>query len=500
MRTSPAGLPPFVTQTTEQTAPPPAAPPATGSTGSHNLVIGLLLASAFVVILNETVMSVAIPELTRDLGVTTATAQWLTTGFLLTMAVVIPVTGFLLQRFHVRPLFMTAMALFSVGTLVAAIAPGFSVLLAGRVVQASGTAIMIPLLFTTVLNLVPAERRGRTMGTISIVISVAPALGPTLSGLVLDSLDWRWLFWLVLPIALLSLAVGAAKLDNVTTPVKVPIDIVSVVLSALAFGGLVYGLSSIGEAASGDVPVSPWLTVPVGAVALALFVWRQLVLQRTERALLDLRTFRSSHFSIAVLLVAVSMMALFGTLILIPIYLQVVLGFDVLDTGLLLLPGGLVMGLMAPFVGRAYDRVGPRALVIAGSVVVSAAMWTLAQVDVDTTRSYVQAAHILLSIGLGLTFTPLFSSGLGALAPQLYSHGSAIVSTVQQLAGAVGTALFITLLSRSVADADASATAAAATADGVHTALLAGAVISTVAALVALLVRRPPAVAPTEEV
>jgi MFS transporter, DHA2 family, lincomycin resistance protein len=458
-------------------------------------VIGLLLASAFVVILNETVMSVAIPELTVDLGVTTATAQWLTTGFLLTMAVVIPVTGFLLQRFHIRPLFLTAMGLFSVGTLVAALAPGFATLLAGRVVQASGTAIMIPLLFTTVLNLVPAERRGRTMGTISIVISVAPALGPTLSGLVLNSLDWRWLFWLVLPIALLALAVGASKLDNVTTPVAVPIDVVSVLLSVLAFGGLVYGLSSIGEAASGEVLVSPWLSVPVGAVGLALFVWRQLVLQRTERALLDLRTFRSSHFSIAVLLVAISMMALFGTLILIPIYLQGVLGFDVLDTGLLLLPGGLVMGLMAPFVGRAYDRIGPRVLVISGAAVVSAAMWTLAQVDVDTTRTYVQSAHILLSVGLGLTFTPLFSTGLGSLAPQLYSHGSAIVSTVQQLAGAVGTALFITLLSRTVADADPSLSAAAATADGVHTALFVGAIISTVAAVVALFVRKPPAYA-----
>ena len=141
---------------------------------------------------------------------------------------------------------------------------------------------MIPLLFTTVLNLVPAERRGRTMGTISIVISVAPALGPTLSGLVLNSLDWRWLFWLVLPIALVALAVGAARLDNVTTPVAVPIDVVSVLLSVLAFGGLVYGLSSIGEAASGEAPVSPWLSVPVGAVGLALFVWRQLALQRTD--------------------------------------------------------------------------------------------------------------------------------------------------------------------------------------------------------------------------
>ncbi|MCD4525209.1 DHA2 family efflux MFS transporter permease subunit [Nocardioides sp. cx-173] len=477
-----------MTSTADLPASTDALPP-TGDrlSGSDLLVIGLLLASTFVVILNETIMSVALPELTSDLQVTTAAAQWLTTGFLLTMAVLIPVTGFLLQRFHLRPLFLTAMTLFSAGTLVAATAPGFEVLLAGRVVQASGTAIMIPLLFTTVLNLVPAARRGRMMGNISIVIAVAPAIGPTLSGLILDVLDWRWMFWLVLPISLLSLSVGAVKLRNVTEPRSVPIDLVSVALSALAFGGLIYGLSSIGEAASGEVPVDPWITITVGALALAAFVSRQLVLQRSDRALLDLRTFRSSHFSIAVLLVAASMMSLFGTLILIPIYLQGVLGLDTLDTGLLLLPGGLLMGLMGPIVGRIYDGIGPRALVITGSVIVSAALWMLAQVDTATPSSYVLTSHVILSLGLALLFTPLFSSGLGALAPALYSHGSAIVSTVQQLAGAAGTALFITILARAAADTDS----VAATSDGVRAAFVVGAVISTVAVAIALFVRRP---------
>ncbi|GAB2866824.1 MDR family MFS transporter [Nocardioides pacificus] len=482
----------------ETDRPDPAAPPGVGATDDtgNTLVIGLLLASTFVVILNETIMGVALPRLTQELSVTTSTAQWLTTGFLLTMAVVIPVTGFLLQRFHVRPLFLTAMTLFSIGTVVAATAPGFGALLGGRVIQASGTAIMIPLLFTTVLNLVPPERRGRTMGNISIAISVAPAVGPTISGLILDVLDWRWMFWLVLPVALLSLSVGAVKLRNVTVPRKVPIDVGSVLLSALAFGGLIYGLSSVGEAAEGDVPVSPWITVGIGVVALALFVWRQIVLQRNDRALLDLRTFRSSHFTIAVLLVAVSMMSLFGTIILIPIYLQGVLGLDTLETGLLLLPGGLVMGLMGPFVGRLYDRIGPRALVITGAAIVAVALWGLAQVGPLTDTSYVMGCHIVLSLGLALLFTPLFSSGLGSLDPLLYSHGSAIVSTMQQLAGAAGTALFVTILARTVADAGESVGEGAAIADGVQAAFVVGAVISTLALVVALFVRKPPVVAP----
>src|SRR5688572_17377813 len=166
----------------------------------NRLVINLLLVSAFVVILNETIMSVAIPPLMQSLDVTAAAAQWVTTAFLLTMAVVIPMTGFLLQRLHTRTIFVLAMTLFSTGTLAAALAPDLELLVVARVIQASGTAIMLPLLMTTVMTLVPQETRGKTMGDIMMVISVAPAIGPVLSGLVLNYLHWRWLFVLVLQI------------------------------------------------------------------------------------------------------------------------------------------------------------------------------------------------------------------------------------------------------------------------------------------------------------
>lgn len=201
-------------------------------TARNKLVIALLLVSAFVVILNETIMSVAVPVLMEDLQIEASAAQWLTTVFMLTMGVVIPITGFLLQRFHTRTIFMAAMLFFSFGTLTCALAPGFEVLVGGRVIQAVGTAIMMPLLMTTVMTLVPASSRGKTMGNIAIVMSVAPALGPTISGLVLNVLDWRWIFWLVLPIAVGSLILGAAKIQNVTNPRRVPIDVISVILSS----------------------------------------------------------------------------------------------------------------------------------------------------------------------------------------------------------------------------------------------------------------------------
>jgi DHA2 family lincomycin resistance protein-like MFS transporter len=455
----------------------------------NRLVITILLISVFVVILNETIMGVALPHLMADLHISAGAAQWLTTAFMLTMAVVIPITGFLLQRFNTRPIFIAAMTLFSAGTLIAATAPGFEILLVGRIVQASGTAIAFPLLMTTVMTLVAPSSRGRVMGNISIVISVAPAIGPTISGLILSVLPWRWMFIIVLPIALAMLVVGALRVQNVTTPRRTRFDVLSVILSAFGFGGLVYGLSNLGAADMGTVV--GWLPLSVGAVALILFVIRQLWLQRTDRALLDLRTFTSRTFTFSITMLAISMMALFGTIILLPIYMQNVLGLDTLATGLLLLPGGLAMGLLAPTVGRIYDRIGPTALLVTGSVIVSAVFWTMTMMNEHTSFWWVLAAHFTLSIGLALLFTPLFTAGLAALKPELYSHGSAIVGTVQQLAGAAGTALFVTVMTSQAANlAIHGASDVAATAAGIRAAFLCGAIISVFAIVAAFFIRK----------
>jgi DHA2 family lincomycin resistance protein-like MFS transporter len=456
------------------------------------LVISILLVSAFVVILNETIMNVALPRLMEDLGIQPTTGQWLATAFLLTMAVVIPVTGFLIQRFSTRALFLAAMGLFSAGTLISATAPGFEMLVAGRVVQASGTAIMMPLLMTTVLNLVPPARRGVVMGNISIVISVAPALGPTVSGLILSVFDWRAIFWLVLPIAVAALLIGGRRIQNVTTPRRLPLDIVSVVLSAIAFGGLVFGLSGLGEPDGvGGVGVAI-SAATVGAVTLGIFILRQLRLQRADRALLDLRTFTERNFTFAIAMLSASMIALFGTLIVLPIYTQNVLGLEPINVGLILLPGGLLMGLLGPVVGRLYDRLNPKLLVVPGAMVVSGVLLGLSMVGQDTPVALIVAAHVGLSLGLGLLFTPLFSAGLGALKPHLYSHGSATVGTLQQLAGAAGTALFIAVLAIVAGSVSPGGTEdVAATAAGVRAAFLAGALISLSAVVLGFFIRKP---------
>ncbi len=462
----------------------------------NRLVINLLLVSAFVVILNETIMSVAIPRLMESLDVTAAAAQWVTAAFLLTMAVVIPMTGFMLQRMHTRAIFLLAMSLFSLGTLAAALAPGLGLLVVARVIQASGTAIMLPLLMTTVMTLVPADTRGKTMGNITMVISVAPAIGPVISGLILNYLHWRWLFVLVLPIALGSLWLGWRRIENVTTPREAPLDVASVVLSVFAFGGIVYGLSLLGvPPVSGQPPA--WAPLGVGVVAMTVFVQRQLKLQRTSSALLDLRVFTSRNFTFALLLFAILMLVLLGTIIVLPIYLQNVLGISALQTGLLLLPGGLLMGRLGQRAGRWYDRVGPSKLVIPGVVIVTAVLWAMTLLGTQTRVEYILAGHIVMSVGFALLFTPLFTVSLSSVRPELYSHGSAVLGSLQQVAGAAGVALFVALMSAQTVRLAAAGTAQLeALAGGVRAAFLCGAILALGAVACALFVRKPAVAAP----
>ncbi|WP_326731745.1 MDR family MFS transporter [Streptomyces phaeochromogenes] len=452
-----------------------------------NLIIGLLVSSAFVMILNETIMSVALPDLIVDLSITATTAQWLTSGFLLTMAVVVPVTGYLIQRFPPRAMYQVSMGLFILGTAIAAAAPGFTLLLTGRIVQAAGTAIMLPLLTTTLLILIPAGRRGRAMGTISIVVAVAPAVGPTLSGIILSALSWRWMFILVLPLAVIALVGGMAKLRVPAKTHRIPLDLASIVLSAVGFSGLVYGLSSMGESARARAV----LPIVVGLLALTVFVFRQLRLQRHDRALLDLRPFRGRVFVVAVILMVLSMMSLFGAMVLLPLYMQDVLGVGTRATGLALLPGGLVMGLLAPLVGRLFDRWGPQPLVLPGAVVLCIALWLFTTLGESSSLAAVVTFHVVLSVGIALMLTPLLADALGSLPDALYSHGSAIVTTLQQVAGATGTALFVTVMTSSSASAAATADAA-----GIRAAFLVAATLSIAAIVAALFVRGNRSTAP----
>lgn len=452
-------------------------------------IIAILLVAAFVVILNETTMNVALTSIMADFGITERSAQWLTTAFMLTMAIVIPLTGWMLQRFQTRRIFTLAMSMFSAGTLLAALAPSFGLLLGARVVQASGTAMMMPLLMTTIMNLVPVDGRGKVMGNVSLVISVAPAVGPTLSGLLLQLGSWRYIFMFVLPIALSMLLLGRLKLRNATEPVSVPLDLWSVPLTVIGFAPLIYGLSLLGS----DVPLwEPVVALCIGVAGIAGFVARQLALQARDRAFLDLRTFKSPTFTVALLLIAAAMMALFGLIIMLPLLLQRVYLLEPLHVGLMMLPGGIAMGLLGPVVGRLYDKFGARILVLPASVSVMSVFGFFTMLSLSTPWWLIMLAQITMSVSFAFVFTPLFTLALGALPQRLYSHGSALIGTIQQVAGAAGTALFVTVFAMQTdAALGAGASAAQAMLSGSHWAFLGACVVWTAGVIAACFLRQP---------
>ncbi|MET8873145.1 MDR family MFS transporter [Nocardia sp. NPDC004604] len=406
-------------------------------------VVRLLVLATFVVILNETIMINAIPRLMADLEVTERTAQWVSTAFMLTMAAVIPVTGWFLQRVTTRRAYTIAMGVFIAGTALSAVSPSFTVLLLGRIVQAGGTAVMMPLLMTTLMTVVPEQDRGRVMGNVTLAISVAPAMGPVLSGVVLQVGSWRWLFALVLPIAAVVTWLGLRKLDNIGEPQTGALDWSSVAFAAVGFGGLVYGLSRFET----HNVATPAVIVVTGLALIGVFAARQLRLQRTGAPLLDLRILLFGTYTKALILMSVAFMAMLGSMILLPLYLQNLRGLSALQTGLLVMPGGLAMGLLGPTVGRLFDRFGGRVLVIPGSIGVAVALAGFTRISMTMPYWQLLILHILMMVSLAAAFTPVFTLGLGALPQHLYSHGSSMLGTLQQVAAAFGTALVVTVMS-----------------------------------------------------
>ncbi len=406
------------------------------------IIISFVVAG-FIGLFSETALNMALTNLIENFGIHETTAQWLTTGYLLTLGILVPVSGLIMQWFTTRQLFITALVASIIGTFIAAIAPSFSVLMIARVVQAIGTALLLPLMFNTILMIIPPHKRGRIMGIIGLVIMFAPAVGPTISGLILKSLSWHWIFWISLPLLIGALIFGWIFMQNVTNPTKPKIDILSIVLSTLGFGGIVFGFSSAGEG-GGWGSATVIVSMIIGAVSLLFFTIRQL---KMEQPVLNLRAFKYPMFTIGLLLVVVCMMVILSSMILLPLYLQTSLSLSTFAAGLLLLPGGIINGILSPVMGGLFDKFGPKWLVTIGIVIVTGAMFGFSTITIETSSAFIIALHIITMVGVSMVMMPAQTNGLNQLPRELYPDGTAIMNTLQQVAGAIGTAVAISILS-----------------------------------------------------
>ncbi|CAN7515724.1 DHA2 family efflux MFS transporter permease subunit [Rossellomorea sp. LjRoot5] len=407
----------------------------------------IMILGAFFTIFNQTTMTVALPTIMDVFSIDAATGQWLTTGYMLVNGVLIPVTGFLMQRYTTRQLFLSAMLIFLVGTVVSALAPNFPVLLTGRLIQAASTGIIMPLLMNVVLKLYPPEKRGTAMGTVGLAIIFAPAIGPTLTGYVLDVFPWQTLFYGMIPFILIIILCGFIFLKNVSETIESKMDMISLILSTIGFGALLYGFSEAGSEGWGSFEVIA--TLFVGIVAVGLFSWRQLV---TERPFLDLRAFRYNMFTLTTLINCVITMVMYADMILLPLYLQNARGFTALEAGFLMLPGALLMGLLSPAVGRLFDRFGAKWLSVIGITIILVTTYTFTDLTDSTSYMHLILMYAGRRIGMALFLMPLQTAGLNQLPSSLHSHGTAISNTARQVAGAIGTSLLVTIMTSRTKD------------------------------------------------
>lgn len=406
-------------------------------------ILASLLIVGFVGMFSETALNIAIVNLMEVFQITAATAQWLTTGFLLTLGILMPISGLLLQMFTTRQLFTSSLISLIAGTLMGALALNFEMLMVARVLQAIGMGLLLPLLFNTVLVIYPPEKRGAAMGFVGLVIMFAPATGPTIGGLLIQYFTWQYIFWFSLPFLVIGLLIGLKYLENVTEVTKPRIDLLSVALSTIGFGGVVFGFSKAGEGSEGWTSTVVVASIVVGLVALLLFTLRQTSM---KDPMLNLSVFKYPMYVIGLLLVLISMTIIMSSMIILPMFLQTGAGLSVFVAGLMLLPGSALNGLLSPLVGRLFDRFGPTWLVIPGLVLIAVMLWFFATLSPASSVAFIVMLHIGLMVGVALLWMPAQTNGLNQLPPQLYPHGTAVMNTLQQVMGAIGTAVAISIL------------------------------------------------------
>ncbi|MEJ9281565.1 DHA2 family efflux MFS transporter permease subunit [Ureibacillus thermosphaericus] len=405
------------------------------------LMIAVLFIGAFISFLNNTLMNVALPTIMQDFQISYATVQWLSNGYMLVSGVLIPASAFFITRFNTKPLFVVATSIFTLGTLLAAFSPNFGTLLAGRMVQAAGSSVMAPLLMNVMLVSFPIEKRGTAMGFFGLIMMAAPAIGPTLSGYIVEHYNWRILFTMILPFAVISVLLGLWKLENVIPTKKKSLDYFSIVLSTMGFGSLLYGFSTAGNKGWSDPVIIT--TIIIGIIGIVLFVLRQLKL---ESPFLSMEIFKAPSYTLSAIFSSVLGMGLTGGMILTPAYLQSVRHIEPMESGLMMLPGALVMAAMSPITGRLFDKFGPRVLAIIGMSIMTVTTYLLSHLAIDTSIIYIISVYTVRTIGISLVMMPVMTNGLNSLAPRLNPHGTAANNTIQQIAGSIGTAVLIAVM------------------------------------------------------
>ena len=410
-----------------------------GISKEQKTIIAILLFGTFMVVLNQTLLTPAFPTMMAEYSIDAPTVQWLTSGYSLVEAVVVPLSAFFIGKFSTRKLFIGGIGMFTVGTLLAAWAPIFPVLLAGRVFQAFAAGVMMPMTFTLILIIFPREKRGAGMGLVSLIIGFAPTIGPTLSGVLIDTVGWHMMFVIIACIAAVVLVIATLKLKNYGQFDRAPFDIPSVILSTLGLLSILYGFSTFST--SDSILITLGLIV-LGVILMAFFVRRQLTL---DEPLLKVDILKSRRYRVAVLTVGLMQGGLIGCSVILPIFVQKVLGYSATVSGLVILPGALCGALMSLAAGNLFDRFGMRRIAVPGIIAMFIGTLGMATMGPSIDILLVTLFNFIMSIGMQGVVTPLNTWGINSLSNRVIQHANAVNNTLGQVFISFGTALVVSM-------------------------------------------------------
>lgn len=405
------------------------------------LAMMALMIGAFVGMLSETSLNIALPQLMQAFHVTNGVIQWLVTGYMLVIGIVLPLSSLLTKWFTTRQLVIFGLVAFIIGAVISAVAPSFAILLTGRMIQGVGTGIVLPLMFTVAMQIFPPQKLGAAMGGCAMVIMLAPAIGPTITGLILGVLSWRWVFWLFIPFLGIALLFAIFELENTNELTKPKIDFLSIFESVIGFSCLVSGVSQ-----AADVGLTSPLVIgllAVGIIVLAMYAHRQLSL---DKPILNLHIFKVPAFRTGAILVMLDFGIILSAMYLLPQYIQSGRLLAVSLTGIIMLPGGIINAAVSAFAGRAYDNIGAKKPAILGFILALIGAGMLACLTPHSFIAYIIAAHVILMIGCPLAMSPSQTYALNAIQGPASADGSTIMNTLQQIVGAISTAVATGLL------------------------------------------------------
>lgn len=457
------------------------------------VMLGIILAGAILTMLNQSIINIALPHIMNDFSVDASTVQWIVTGYMLVTGIVVPISAFLVQRFTYRNLFLTAMSFFSIGSLVCALSSSFEVIMVGRMLQAVGGGIVLPLTMNIFIAAFPIEKRGSAMGLLGIGLILAPALGPTISGYVIANHTWNVLFYALAAFGILVVFIAFVFFRFKNEKGTKKLDVPGVMLSTIGFGALLYGVSNVSSKGWGSLHVYGFLIISV--IALFLFVFSSL---RKEDPLLEIRVFKDFNFSYTLIVNIILQITLYGGMILLPLYLQTIRGFTPLQAGILLLPGSAVMGLVGIFTGKLFDRYGIKPLAIIALTIMTTITFMFSKLSMTTPYLTIMILYTIRSFGMSFVLMPIASAGLVTVKKELIPHANAISSTLRQVAASVGVAILVVVMSdqmkkymENLGEAVNAKSMEAGTLHGINVAFFVATCISAVALIMSLFFKKP---------